>query len=920
MREVLQEILLGLGPGAMIALLGMGIVATFRGSGVLNFAHGAVAMLGAYSYYGLRFSEHWPTPLAMAGGVGIAAVVGALTQLLVMRPLRNAAVLTRSLATLGLMLSLQSAALLHWGSGTRTVPSSLPTNKFNLGGGLFIGDDRGWLLVISVVVTVALWFLYRRSSFGRHTTAAAENGRAAAALGVSESRLALGNWALGSALAGAAGILLVPIQTLTVTNLSATTIVALGAALVGGLASFPATLAGGLVIGVAQSVISGKVHLTGASDGVPLVVIVLALALRGQSLPMRNFVGLRLPRVGLGKAPLKVVLPLAAITIVSVNTWVPTNWQPPILNSLLLVLPALSYILLTGYAGQVSLGQLAFGGVGAFVAGELLGYHHWPFLAALGVGVLVTIPLGVVVGLPSLRTRGVALAVVTLSLASAINSMVFQAVNPIPISTLNIGGWDFDAILHVKRFIVVVVVSIVLVVLMMSNLRRNGIGRMLIALRSSERASAALGLNVGGLKLYAFLVSCAIAALGGILLAFSQNVVSADQFAPQVSIQLLAWTVIGGIGYLTGTVPAALSAGGGIAAYVLNEVFGNSALNWIALVGGVVLILTLIGNQDGVGRVNEDIAAAAVARGLPVPRLSPTSPILAARPVGNGSHARFDGPVLAVSGLTVRYGGNVALDGISFEIAPGQVVGLIGPNGAGKSTCVDAMTGFVRPSAGSVRFGTTDLSGKSARRVARAGVIRSFQGVELFDDLTVADNLYVASVGRSRPRFLMDLLWPRRVHLSPAASGAVERLGLTEALGTLPNELSYGQRRLVAIARAIAADPAVILLDEPAAGLDDTETAELRSVIQSAAQELGIGFLLIEHDVELVMSTCDWVIAINYGALVVQGPPEVVRRDPKVASAYLGIDPELEPAPTAGANVVSEADVDLAGQSRSGSL
>ena len=243
-------------------------------------------------------------------------------------------------------------------------------------------------------------------------------------------------------------------------------------------------------------------------------------------------------------------------------------------------------------------------------------------------------------------------------------------------------------------------------------------------------------------------------------------------------------------------------------------------------------------------------------------------------------------PVLAVHELSVRHGGLMALDDVSFDVAAGQVAGLIGPNGAGKTTLVDALTGFTPALHGRVRFDGTDITEEPPHRRARLGLARTFQSLELFDDLTVQDNLHVAEATPTPWSTLTDAFWPKR-----RGSGAVRRvldlLDLGAVAARLPTELSNGDRHRVALARALVTAPRLLLLDEPAAGLDPAETAALGEVLRRLPA-LGTTVLVIDHDMSLILGVCDVVHLLDFGRLVTSGPPEQIRHDPAVIAAYLG--------------------------------
>jgi ABC-type branched-subunit amino acid transport system ATPase component len=249
---------------------------------------------------------------------------------------------------------------------------------------------------------------------------------------------------------------------------------------------------------------------------------------------------------------------------------------------------------------------------------------------------------------------------------------------------------------------------------------------------------------------------------------------------------------------------------------------------------------------------------------------------------------------LVVEGLSVRFGSVRAVDDLSFEARPGEVLALIGPNGAGKSTCVDAITGFVHAT-GSVRLEGQELLGLSGSGRARLGLSRSFQSLELFESLTVRENLLAgADAGRTRDYF-RDLVWPKRPTLGPLASAAVRAFELLDVFDTRVDDLPYGQRRLVAVARALASEPSVLLLDEPAAGLGHAEVREFERVIGRLAS-WGLTIVLIEHDMRLIMGVSDRITVLTTGRLLASGTPSEVRSDPAVIEAYLGGAPEIPDA------------------------
>jgi branched-chain amino acid transport system ATP-binding protein len=244
--------------------------------------------------------------------------------------------------------------------------------------------------------------------------------------------------------------------------------------------------------------------------------------------------------------------------------------------------------------------------------------------------------------------------------------------------------------------------------------------------------------------------------------------------------------------------------------------------------------------------------------------------------------------LLDVEGLTVRYGGAVAVDDVDLSVSEGSVFGLIGPNGAGKTSTVDALTGYTRPAAGSVRFQGDDITRLAPYRRARLHLARTFQSVELFDDLTVDENLLVASERAGIAAMFRDLFLPARVPDREGVDWAIAVCGLEDVVDRYPTEISHGQRKLVGVGRALAQQPRLVLLDEPAAGLDTDESEELGRRLRAMPEEHGVTVLLIDHDMGLVLGVCDEVQVIDFGKTIARGTPSEIRDDPRVVEAYLG--------------------------------
>ena len=909
--ESFQFAIVGLAAGAAYGLTALGLVVIYRGSSVINFAHGAFAAVAAYTYWWLANSHGVPWFPAMCAAVIVAAMLGAATHLVVMRPMRLSSSLTRTIATLGVLIVIQAVLVLITPPEVLSVRSFLPKGGIRLGDIVF-GYDRMIISAITLFVCAGLVWLSRRTRFGLATSAAAENRRSAAALGHSPDMIATVNWALGSALAGLAAVLLTPILGLQITTMTALTFPCLAAAVVGRLSSFAPTVAAGFALGIAESLTTKYVSNPGWSSAIPFIVILVVMVLRDRAIPSRGEIRDRLPAIGSGRIQPWVIAVVALVAVFAI--WGPAEFTfiDAMTVTLGISIVVLSQILVTGYAGQLSLCQMTMAGTGAIVAGRTMATWGWPFELAAPVAMIAAFVLGILVGIPALRTRGIGLAVLTMGFAVAMQALFFGGtLAGVGVAGDNVGsrtlfGIDIDALVDPRRYATFALVAFLVATIAVANIRRSQSGRRMIAVRESERAARALGINVYSTKLFAFALGGAIAAGGGIVLAYRNPILTYNTgYDYTQSLTLLADSVVGGLGSVAGAFvgTAALQPGGVIYSVVAGLFAGRETL--FVLIGGVGLIYVLWDAADGLvltfqsrikntvqkfSRVNKEAAAPRSETAHHQDNLGQTGPNKLARSANVPSAARVRPVTLRVRDLTVRYGGVTAVDSVSLEVAPGEVLGIIGPNGAGKTSLIDAITGFTSMSGGAVHLNDAGIESVPAHKRSSMGLGRSFQSLELFEDFTVRENLLTACDRWSPRRFITDMIVPSRGSLTPGALQAVEQFGLHSVLDVRINELPYGLRRLCAAARAVAAEPSILLLDEPAAGLGDEESDELARHIRQLADERGMGILLIEHNLDLVMSVSDRLLALDFGKLISSGSPAEVRADPKVAVAYLGIE------------------------------
>jgi ABC-type branched-subunit amino acid transport system ATPase component/ABC-type branched-subunit amino acid transport system permease subunit len=485
----------------------------------------------------------------------------------------------------------------------------------------------------------------------------------------------------------------------------------------------------------------------------------------------------------------------------------------------------------------------------------------------------------------AVRVRGVSLAVVTLAAAVAIENFVFNnptwgggaTGSPVPsphLLGLNLGpsagfrGLDGNVPSPIFGWVVLVIVIALCV--MVGVVRRGRLGQRMLAVRSNERAAAAAAINPRNVKLAAFAISALIAGITGSLYAYNFGSVSVDRFSAITALSLIAFAYAGGITLISGAAFAGLISTQALFPYALSKWFGLNG-NWFLLFGGVILIITLIQNPEGVAG---DIYRRLHKRPVFSPDVAPPT-ARAEEVLPSAAPAPATGePVLKVSGLSVAFGGVHALEGVDLEVGRGELVGLIGPNGAGKTTLVDAIMGFV-PSTGTVRLEGREVSGLPAHERAEAGFARTWQGTDLFDDLDVRENLTVATGHRPTDE------------AEPDVERVLGLMGLEPVAEAMPRELSEGQRKLVGLARAVVGRPRLLCLDEPAAGLDTSESEVLGHRLRDLADS-GQSTLLIDHDMGLVLSVCDRVVVLEFGKVIANNTPDIVRTDPAVIGAYLG--------------------------------
>ena len=583
----------------------------------------------------------------------------------------------------------------------------------------------------------------------------------------------------------------------------------------------------------------------------------------------------------------KIFISLLAVSIPAIALLpLPDFWIVQLNYIGLYALVCLGLVLLTGVGGLTSFGQAAFVGIGAYTTAWLTlntGISPW---ITLFIGLGLTAISALVIGTITLRMSGHYLPLATIAWGLSLYYLMGNLDELgkydglLGLKSLSLGSVDIG---QGRMFFVLTWTILIVAAIALLNLLDSRAGRAIRSLKAGSLMAEAMGINTFRYKVTIFLIAALFASVAGWLMAHFQRTVNPSAFGLKMGIEYLFMAVIGGVGYVWGAFVGAglIKLLDDYLQVALPALIGTSG-SYEVIVFGIAMVLVLKYLPNGIWSL--------VANKLP----SPLRKIdwHDAKPLSTRTKPALGELVLKVKKIRKQFGGLTAVNDISFDIHAGQIVGLIGPNGAGKSTTFNLITGVMPKTTGQVFYRGQDISAAPSRVIARQGMARTFQHVKMLNDMTVLENVALGAYTRGHCGVISSMLRTNKneeQRFMKEAQQQLERIGMGQYLHELARNLAMGPQRLMEIARALCCDPALLLLDEPAAGLRHKEKQELIKILRQLKNE-GMSILLVEHDMDLVMNVCDHLVVMEFGTLLTQGTPSEIQASPAVRAAYLGME------------------------------
>ncbi|HEV3352272.1 MAG TPA: ATP-binding cassette domain-containing protein [Acidimicrobiales bacterium] len=911
-------ILLGLVLGGLNALTGMGLVLIYRSSRIINFAQVEIGGLAATVAQVMVRGWHQSYFLAVPIGLLVALGTGALIDVVVVRRFFNAPRLILTVATIGVLQILGAAelripTLVSGGAGEGRNLSALgkfatPFHaRFDVGPIVFRGDHLLVIIAVPLLLAGLAWF-FSNSDLGIAVRAAADSNERALLLGIPVRRLSLITWVLAAGLSGIASILSVPIlgTDLGVIGGPVVLLAPLAAAVIARMESLPVAAVAALGIGVFQQAVFWNYPRSSTVDVGLFLIILVALILQRRRVSrvddsgLGGYVAVRevrpipavlrnLPEVRWGRAGLIATVGAAAVLV----PFLLSSGRVILLTFIALyAIIAVSLVVLTGWAGQISLGQFAFVGLGAAVTASLLVSAGADFLLAMLAAALVGAATAILVGIPALRIQGLFLAVATLAFAVPVstfllNSRYFPTLNPSEFERpIILGRFNLDDPL---TFYFVCVGALLVVIALARNFRRSRVGRAVVAVRDNERGAAAYAISPVRAKLTAFAFSGALAGFAGAFYAVALRGIPFSGFDPLLSVEVFTAVVVGGLG----SIPGALLG----AAYVEGAQYFLTGSGRLLATGGGLLVLLMLA-PGGLGELmyslrDRLLRMIAARRGLSVPSLAEhpvfedeaaadvgtAAEIGAAAPPPEIAEDRPEGPlIVSCEDIDASYGQIQVLFGVHLQVQEGEMLALLGTNGAGKSTVLRVVAGLLRPQRGRVIFEGEDITDLDPVERVKRGLVTVPGGRGVFGSLTVAENLRLAAWLAKGDTAFVEQARARIFLLFPA---------LERRLGTKASSLSGGEQQMLTLAQALLCRPRLLLIDELSLGLAPTVVGTLIDVVRQINAD-GTSVVVVEQSVNVATGIATRAEFMEKGQVRFSGPTaDLAARPDLLRSVFL---------------------------------
>ena len=925
MREFLQLVIAGAATGAIYSLIAAGLTVSYTATGIFNLAYGAIAFDSALLYYELNTGLGWSiVPAFLVVIVLFCPLLGLLLNVAVFRPLATAPDSAKIMATVGLLVALPAIGRYIVEGGISTFGWGIPDAKtVQLPPGIWrspasvshfwldvnLNSNQIAVFAVAAIVAVALWYILRHTRLGLQMRAVVDKPDLANLRGVDDGRTSAVAWVIGTVLAGLAGVVGAPVlNTLDVNNYNVAMFIAAAAVVLGALRSVPLAFAGGLFLGVAQSLV-GKYaadwlpfaeDIPGFRNSVPFVVLLVGVLLLSRDRNRRGgSVVSQPPPVDytddLAKWRVRLPWAIAFVVFFIFSMFIVDDvWVGLFANGLALAVVFMSFVIVTGQGGMVSLAQAAFVMVAAFITGRFMVEYNWPWILALVVGMAVAMVLGIIVSLPALRLGGLPLALATLALGFLGDTVLFKW-NWLRRSQ---SGWDYRQktpklfginFRNERPALIALMIIVALLTVLVHNLHKSASGRAITAVRNSEAAAATSGLSIPRTKLSIFALSSAVAGLGGVLVATRNGAIADGTFVTQTGLAWLAAVVLFGIRKPQGAIIAGLvtatsaqiftrgfhffftpsflhwdGLGSSTATYIQNALFGIGAIQLARQPDGVLAITAA---QNRAKRDKRRAKRSGV-----VPAEDERDAVVAVRARQRAEEEFVDtGADLALSARELHsgYGLVEVLHGVSLSLPKGHITAVLGPNGAGKSTTCLTLAGLIRPTKGTITFNGDDITATVAHQRARRGVVMAPESRGIFPGLTVQENLSL---------WLPD---------EAQHEQAFERFPILGDRRNLPaGNLSGGEQQILTLTPLLVRPPDVLIADEPSLGLAPLVVEQVMAIFVEL-RERGVALLLVEEKARDVLEIADSVAFLSLGEITWHGPRTAVDAD-RLAAAYLG--------------------------------